>query len=169
VAYTYELIASTTVGSGGASAINFTSIPGTFTDLVLKLSIRSEGTSTTAALLRLNGSSSSGIIKGIEGNGASVSSWNDTSSYAGNIVPGNYTSNTFCNNEIYIPNYTSSSNKHSSVDSVTENNSTIYALQNFQANRWANTAVVTSITISPNGTDEFAEYSTAYLYGIKNS
>lgn len=169
MAYTYELIASTTVGSGGVSAINFTSIPGTFTDLVLKLSIRSEGTSTTAALLRLNGSSSSGIIKGIEGNGAAVSSWSDSSSYAGNIVPSTYTANTFCNNEIYIPNYTTSNHKHSSVDTVTENNATIYALQNFQANRWSNTAVITSITLSPNGTDEFAEFSTAYLYGIKNS
>jgi hypothetical protein len=36
MATTYEIIASVTVGSGGAANIEFTSIPATYTDLVLK-------------------------------------------------------------------------------------------------------------------------------------
>jgi hypothetical protein len=36
MANTFELIASSTVGSGGAANIDFTSIPATYTDLCLK-------------------------------------------------------------------------------------------------------------------------------------
>ena len=37
MANTYVLISSSTVGSGGAASIDFSSIPATYTDLVLKL------------------------------------------------------------------------------------------------------------------------------------
>ena len=40
MANTFVLLASTTVGSGGASSIDFTSIPATYTDLVVKVSGR---------------------------------------------------------------------------------------------------------------------------------
>jgi len=168
MANTFELIASSTVGAGGAASIVFSSIPNTFTDLVLKLSVRSTGTSTNAILLRLNGSSANGTIRAIEGNGSAASSWSDTSSYAGNIPPSTYTASTFANNEVYIPNYNSSNFKSSSVDSVTENNATT-ALADLQANLWSQTAAITSITLAPNGTNNFAEFSTAYLYGVKSS
>ena len=38
---TYTLISSVTVGAGGASSIDFTSIPSTYTDLLVKISARS--------------------------------------------------------------------------------------------------------------------------------
>jgi hypothetical protein len=168
MANTFELIASSTAGSGGVANFTFTSIPATFTDLVLKLSVRSVGTSTNAILLRLNGSSANGTIRALEGSGSAASSWTDTSSYAGNIPPSTYTASTFANNEVYIPNYNSANYKSSSVDSVTENNATA-ALADLQANLWSNTAAVTSITLAPNGSNNFAEFSTAYLYGVKNA
>jgi hypothetical protein len=37
MATTYEIISSVTVGSGGAADIEFTSIPATYTDLVIFL------------------------------------------------------------------------------------------------------------------------------------
>ena len=37
MANTYVAIATVTVGSGGAASIDFTSIPATYTDLVVKL------------------------------------------------------------------------------------------------------------------------------------
>jgi hypothetical protein len=168
MANTFELIASSTAGSGGVATFTFSSIPSTYTDLVLKLSLRSVGTSTGAALLRLNGSSANGIIGALEGTGSAASSWTDTSSYAGNIPPSTYTASTFSNNEVYIPSYNSANYKTSIVDSVTENNATA-ALADLQANLWSNTAAVTSITIAPNGTNNFAEFSTVYLYGVKNA
>jgi hypothetical protein len=40
MATTYEAIETVEVGSGGAADIEFTSIPGTYTDLVVKVSAR---------------------------------------------------------------------------------------------------------------------------------
>jgi len=165
---TFELIASSTAGSGGVSSFTFSSIPSTYTDLVVKLSVRSVGTSTNAILLRLNGSTSSGTIQAVEGTGSTAYAWTDANSYAGNIPASSTTANTFASNEVYIPNYAGSTNKSSSVDSVTENNATA-AYASLQANLWSNTAAVTSITLAPNGSNNFAEFSTAYLYGVKNA
>jgi hypothetical protein len=168
MANTFELIASSTAGSGGVASFTFTGIPSTYTDLVLKLSVRSVGTSTNAILLRLNGSTSSGTIRAVEGTGSSAYSWTDGNSYAGNIPASSTTASTFASNEVYIPNYAGSANKSSSVDSVTENNATA-ASASLQANLWSNTAAVTSIILAPNGSNNFAEFSTAYLYGVKNA
>ena len=38
---TYKPIATVTVGAGGAASIDFTSIPGTYTDLLVLISARS--------------------------------------------------------------------------------------------------------------------------------
>ena len=43
MANTYTLIASSTAGSGGAAYIEFTSIPNTYTDLLVMLSLRTAG------------------------------------------------------------------------------------------------------------------------------
>jgi len=44
MANTYKLISSVTVGSGGAATIGFTSIPATYTDLLLSYSGRIDQT-----------------------------------------------------------------------------------------------------------------------------
>ena len=57
---TYELIASTTVGSGGTSSINFNPIPSTYTDLKLICSIRTTQSSTNGSVrIGLNGTDNS--------------------------------------------------------------------------------------------------------------
>ena len=50
MANTYTLIASQTVGSGGASAINFGSIPNTYTDLLVKVSARMSSANGSAGI-----------------------------------------------------------------------------------------------------------------------
>jgi hypothetical protein len=67
---------------------------------------------------------------------------------------------------IYIPNYAGSSNKSVSIDSVTENNAT-GAYSGLTAALFASTAAITSFGISTGS--NFVQYSTATLYGIKNS
>lgn len=165
---TFELIASSTVGAGGASSIDFTSIPSTYTDLVLVSSLRSAGTSTTAALLRFNGSSTNGSERDLNGNGSTTSSGTDTNMYAGYAVVSSYTASTFASNYLYIPNYAGSTNKSSSLDWVMENNATATNMS-ISANLWSNTAAINQITLVANGTNNFAQYSTAYLYGVKNA
>ena len=166
MANTYTLIASSTVGSGGAANIDFTSIPATYTDLCLKLSIRTDkATLGDVWLLKLNTSSADFTARWIEGNGASASS--GSSILYGALVGSSATANTFNNTEIYFSNYAGNTNKSFSVDSVTENNATT-AYQDLAAGLWSQTAAITGINISITS-NNLVQYSTAYLYGISNS
>ena len=170
MADTFVKIASVTVGSGGASSIDFTSIPSTYTDLCLKVS----GRSTTSAgavwnyfELRPNGSTSSGSFRQLYGTGSAAASGFGSINFGGYANDSSATTSTFGNSETYICNYAGSTNKSWSNDSVTENNAT-GALTNFSASLWSNTSAITSLTLVL-GTGNWAQYSTAVLYGIKNS
>lgn len=162
---TYTEIASVTVGSGGAASMSFSSIPSTYTDLKIVVSARNSGADNTAAL-SFNGSTSNFSSKVLYGSGSSAASLSDTTSTVYSMeVSSSYTSSTFSNAEIYIPNYAGSTYKSFSLDSTTENNATVsYAI--LQAGLWSQTAAITSIGIACNS-GNFVQYSTAYLYGIK--
>jgi hypothetical protein len=169
MATTYEAIATVTVGSGGAANIEFTSIPGTYTDLVLKISGRHDASSDQGIFIKFNGSTSNRSHRYVAGNGTTPESSSGTDGYIGSIQGTNATASTFNNTEVYIPNYASSNNKSSSIDNVTENNATT-AYANLVAGLWSDSAAITSIAITVgNGTQNFVQYSTATLYGIKSS
>ena len=166
MAHTYYLIGSYTVGSGGASSIDFTGIPGTYTDLLIKLSGRNS-VSGNAVSIAFNGNSAVATYIGLQGDGSSKSSFGGTTfSFAGNLNDSTSTANTFASIEMYIPNYTGSTQKSMSIDSVTENNGTT-AYATLIASLYNLTSAVTSIKLTPP--NSFVQYSTAYLYGIKNS
>jgi hypothetical protein len=166
MANTFELIASSTVGSGGASSIDFTAIPGTYTDLCVKYSLR-VSTTDPNAVVRFNGLSTAIFsAKTLTGTGSSVASSGYSSqsdAYALADIS-TFTANTFSNTELYIPNYAGSSNKSYSIDETTENNATV-SYARLGAWLWSNTSAITSISI----TGSFVQYSTAYLYGVKNA
>jgi hypothetical protein len=165
---TFTKIASVSVGVLGASSIDFTSIPSTYTDLVLKVSARTDSIgSGNGFAMYLNGSTSSYTRKGVYGDGALVAS-NSASNAAGGLINGTTeTSNTFASTDIYIPNYAGSNNKSTSHDSVSENNAT-FAYISLNAGLWSDTSVVTSMTLTPNA-GNFVQYTTATLYGIKKN
>lgn len=167
MANTFVKIASVTVGSGGAANITFSSIPSTYTDLVVKSSTRQTSTSVAYATINFNGSSANFTYRSIEGDGSTVGSFNGATGAFGVVNPSGYTANTFANIEFYIPNYTSSNYKSYSSDSVSETNAT-GAYADLIAGLWSNTAAITSIELTP-GAGNFAQYSTATLYGIKKS
>jgi hypothetical protein len=168
MANTFELIASSTVGSGGAASINFTSIPSTYTDIVFKLSLRDTYSGVASAdLISFNGSTASITSRMIQGSGSAVSSTSSPARFAGNNVSATATASTFSSVEVYIPNYAGSANKSFSVDSVTENNAT-EAYANFIAGLWSNSAAINQVTFTPTS-GSFVQYSTAYLYGVKNA
>lgn len=169
---TFTLIASSTVGAGGAASIDFTSIPSTYTDLCLKVSVRANsGFATQQMYMTFNGNTSSYSARQLYGDGSSATSATLSNSGAAiSIVNTNSTSSTastFSSTDVYIPNYTSSNNKSASADSVTENNGTT-ALAGLTAGLWSNTSAITSITLTPQG-GSWQQYSTAYLYGIIKS
>ena len=78
------------------------------------------------------------------------------------------TANTFDNFEIYIPNYAGSTNKSFSVDGVAEDNSSSNNELDLVAGLWSSTSAINAVGLTING-QTIAQYSTAYLYGIKNS
>ena len=167
MANTFVKIASVTVGSGGASSIDFTSIPSTYTDLCVKMSLR--GTDTSGDLgIKLNTSSSSFSRRVLRGNGSAASSTSGSDNYIGALEQSGYTADTFANGEIYIPNYAGSNYKSLSVDSVTENNAT-ESFAFLTASLWSNTAAITGLSLYAFSSGNIAQYSTAVLYGIKNS
>ena len=170
MATAYEAIATVTVDSGGAANITFSSIPGTYTDLLVLLSARSEG-SDGDSFFTINANTGANYsYRRLTGDGSTATSDSATGSTAGYwaFIPRNsYTSNTFGNVSLYIPNYTSSNNKSFSVDGVSENNSTS-TISRLVAGLWSQTSAITSLAFSTFGAD-LEQYSTATLYGIKNS
>lgn len=163
---TMTLISTVTVGALGASSIDYTSISGSFTDLMLVLSARSTGASWQGSGLKFNGSTSSiYTFRRLEGSGSGTSSDSNTLDFLpiGSIPGLTQTSNTFSNQVIYIPNYAGATNKSVSVDTVAENNAT-QAYQQLIAGVYASTTAITSIKLEAS----FAQYSTASLYGIKS-
>ena len=172
MANTYVAIATVTVGSGGAANIEFTSIPGTYTDLCLLLSARQSVAGGTNVNMKFNGNSTSYTNRDIisaAGTVASESTVLGTSSIKIGFIPDavNYTASTFSNQYVYIPNYAGSNNKSVSTDNAMENNSTTIYFGLF-AGLWSNSSAITSIALTcENG--NFTQYSTATLYGIKNS
>jgi len=171
MANTYTLIASSTVGSGGTGSFNFTSIPQTYTDLVILCSFRSTrgGGNIGDFGAQFNGSSSNYTRRRLFGDGSGVSS--DTGTALGNAA-GNLAS-TFSSHTVYIPNYTSSNFKSFSIDSVTESNAaSSYTYVNLLSLLWSDTSAITSIEVrdfSDGNTNNLVQYTTAYLYGISNS
>jgi hypothetical protein len=160
-----DLIQTVTVGSGGSASINFASIPQTFTDLVVVTSLRTTRSAIAEQVyISFNGSSASFTNRALYGNGSSATSFNANRDVV-NAPSANATANTFSNGTIYLPNYTSSSNKAFSSDDVTEHNGT-EAYQFIIALLWANTAAITSLTLTPGAGGSFVQHSSASLYGI---
>ena len=169
MANTYKLISSVTVGSDGPSTINFTSIPTTYTDLVIKLSARS---TIADGDLKINFNSvTTGYSRFVlQGSGSYVIGGSTVSDSWIGVIPGTgQNANIFSNTEIYISNYAGSNYKSFSVDNVFENNG-MTAYTNLISRLWSNTNAITSISLSAlSGSLTFAQHSTAYLYGISNA
>ncbi len=159
------------IGSGGAASFDFTSIPATYTDLVVKVSARTNRSLEVDGLLvRFNNDNTSGNYSGRRIYGAGSGSGGSDTTYAGmpfNTAT-NATASTFGTIDLYIPNYAGSTAKSFSVDGAGENNATT-TYMGFGAGLWTGTAAITRITLYPETGTLFNQYSTAYLYGVSNA
>jgi hypothetical protein len=160
MANTFQALATVTVGSPTA-LIDFTSIPQSYTDLAVKISARTPAvTSQLDVLIDMNASVNQTNWRIVQGDGSGAYSVTASNTLG--------TANMFCNVEIYIPNYTSSNQKSYSSDSSMENNTTS-SYNEFIAGLYTQTTAITSIRLSVTSGNNFSQYSTATLYGIKNS
>ena len=169
---TMTLIASY-AATGSVASIDFTSIPSTYTDLCLKVSLRNSSANDRRLLfIRFNGITSGYNDRSIRVYNGSVLSQTDNggtnSTPVWDLPAANATASTFSNQEIYIPNYAGSNKKSNSSDGAGENNATNGAIAGLTAAILDTTSAISSMSLfcSPG---DFVQYSTAYLYGIKNS
>ena len=157
---TYEPIATTTLGSAAAS-VTFSSIPSTYTDLVIVINGAYVSSEDASPGLRFNSDSGSNYSEtGLDGNGSSASSFRDanaTSAILGSM------SNTISTTIINIMNY---ANTTTYKTSISRGNNSANRVRAYVA-MWRNTAAITSIQIITNATPNFATGSTFTLYGIK--
>ena len=158
-------IATVTVGSGGAASIDFNSINGAFTDLLLVFSARAAVTNG-GLRLKVNGLTSNLSVRLLYGTGSSAFSATDTT-YIGTTPNSNSTANTFGNGSIYIPNYSSTTTtKPFSADVVIENNAGTPWEGWVTSGLYNVTTAITSLSLYNDAAGNFVQYSSATLYGI---
>lgn len=161
---TMTLIETKTLGSAQAN-IEFTSIPQDGTDLIVLLSDRMATANDTSIYIEFNGSTTGYNMTRLGGTGSSIFSQAFSEQIAASGQNANFTANTFGNDSIYIPNYTSSTSKTWSSDCVTENNAT-GAYSQIIAGLWSGTSAITSLLLKINGGSNLAAGTTVSLYKI---
>lgn len=176
---TFTLIASATITSEVAS-VTFSNIPSTYTHLTWRISSRDtrEAQSADAQQLVYNSNTTSGDYDG--GYVLAVTNFQETNFGDGGgrsifySSSPNATANSFGSSDVYIGNYTSTTNKQSLlVASAIESNvaATSSGVVRFMiASVFTSTSAITTIKASANDDAfNFVVGSTFYLYGIKNS
>lgn len=172
MANTYTLIASNTLSSSAAS-VTFSSIPNTYTDLVLKISSRAANTGTSANFtlaVSMNGNSTNNhSYTVLRATGSTVNSFAGSSVTNINGVQSATaaTANTFGSAEFYLPNYNSSTNKSVSFYSVAEDNTTSAAIR-ATAGLYNNTSAITSLVVWSQSGYDLDAGSSFFLYGIQS-
>jgi hypothetical protein len=165
----YESIQTYTIGAGGSSGITFSSIPSTYSHLQVRYHARG-----ASAVLGLNITVNSDTATNysfhyLEGNGTAASASASVSSaptYIGYIAASSYGANILGTVVIDILDY-ENTNKYKKIRCLSgvDNNGSGYVT--LASANWRNTAAITSITLTPQGSTNFAQYSSIALYGIK--
>jgi hypothetical protein len=169
MASTYTLISSQVLASS-ASSVTFSSIPATYTDLVVRASARTSAAGAFSDLgIVINGNVGTVYSwRGLGGSGSVSFSDGYSGQNAGNVsygVGNTATANTYNSLEIYIPSYTVAQNKPFSSITVQENNTTAaYILA--RAQLFSNTTAISSIQITEASGNNLLTTSSFYLYGI---
>jgi len=173
MATTYTLIDKTTL-TGTQTSITFTGLgaySSNYTDLLLKVSARDNNSASANGSyysIGFNGSTSNLSATFLRNTAGSVGS-GTFAGYGGTSTTTAQTADTFNNDEIYIPNFSSSNYKSYSTDNVVENNGTA-VFTTLIAGLWSDTSAITSITLSAGGGSfSFVSGSSFYLYGIKKN
>jgi len=169
----FQSIATVTVGSGGAANVEFTSIPGDFDHLQIRVLAR--GTNASASIyqkIQFNSDTSSIYADHyILGDGASASAGASTNAAfigVGSTAGANASANIFGTIIIDLLDY-ADNNKYKTIrnlEGFDVNGSGGYVM--LTSGLWRNTSAVTSIKLTPSA-GNYAQYSHFALYGIKGA
>ena len=160
---TYEAISTTTISSSTAT-ITLSSIPGTYTDLVL---ITTAKTSNAADIwIRVNGDSGSNYSYAeLDGNGTTVAASKASSQSNGLLLDWWGTPSTD-NSHLCIcqfNNYSSTVHHKTMLSRANRAASGVDFIQS----KWSSTAAITSLTLRFSGGTTFEADTVVSLYGIK--
>lgn len=172
---TYQAIATTTVGAGGISNIDFQNIPSTYTDLLFKLCLRGNLVNTeTFVQIEFNGLSTNRSGKLLVATGTAIGSY----TYASNMFTycngTQTTSSTFSAVDVYIPGYAGTQNKSFYIDGAGSENNGTGANNHLFSALWGVSSAITRVTFYAADSDlvknkTFNQYSTITMYGIKKN
>ena len=171
----YESIATVTVGSGGSSYVEFTSIPATFKHLQIRLLARTthpSGTDGDYLDMQFNSDTGSNYATHqISGDGSSASAaafTSQTAIYPSRVAATGLSANIFGCIIIDILDY-SSTTKYKTIRQLGGYDANGSGILRFASGLWMNTNAITSINLQAGSGSGLEQYSSFALYGIKGS
>jgi hypothetical protein len=171
-ANSYDALGVVTVGAGGASSIDFTSISSAYTHLQIRVVARSDfsGGASASFQMQFNGDTSTNYTRHfIFGDGSTASSGNALSQTLLNIgdapTPSGG-SNLFGTSVVDILDY-ANTNKYKTIRSLSGNDMNGSGIVRLLSGLWLNTNAITSIKFIMGGSSNYTQYSQIALYGIK--
>jgi len=180
VANTYALIQGYTLTSNTSGGVTFSSIPATYTHLIINVSGRGTRSTYNSDDVKVTINGSTGSYSNIRLYGSNGGSNADGGAgagqtYLGVVAAAQATANVFGNGEWFFPNYRSSTLKNgiANAGSVDSNDGAKYQMGIGSLSApTGETGAITSITIqgydaSSGGT--LTAGSTIYLYGLKST
>ena len=164
----YESIATVTVGAGGQTYVEFTSIPSTFKHLQVRMSASTNGTYGGSYNIQTNGNTSANYVyHQLLGDGSSASAFAQTTNTSVNIGVGGQQNGIFAASIIDILDYTDTNKKKTirALQGVDTNGGGYVALT---SGMWtSDNNAITSLRINPQGGVNLVQYTKIALYGIK--
>ena len=167
---TYKPINTTTLGSS-ATDITFSSIPSTYTDLILVTSVfGSRAANVDSLAIRLNGDTASNYSYTYAIYESSAGTISGRASNQTNIWVGNFSSNSVTQPGpiiIQIQNYSNATTNKTILSRQNVIAGGSYDITGANVGLWRSTAAINSITVRSETGSNFSSGSTFTLYGIK--
>lgn len=167
----FESIATTTVGAGGVSSITFSSIPSTYTHLQIRAISRSAGSTANRVNLNINGdTTTSAYWHLIYGTGSGAAAYTISTAYlqvASQSVSSDAAS-IFGTMVVDVLDY-ANTNKNKTVRTLGGTDLNGSGLITLYSGAQFSTGAITSLTFTPNAAENFAQYSSFALYGIRGN
>lgn len=164
MATTYEPIATTTLGSD-TTPVTFSSIPSTYTDLVVMVNTRGSNNIESDFYIRFNSDSGSNYSR-IRLYGFGTSAGTDKGNNELHMNIGRQGANVWAPNIINIMDY-SNTTTYKTVIARTGHATPSQAIVLSSIGLWRSTSAITSITFIQGGAQSYKIGSTFTLYGIK--
>jgi hypothetical protein len=169
-------IATVSVSAGGASYVEFTSIPGYYQHLQIRgMGRTNRSANGDYALISVNGdtSTSNYTTHYMQGNGSAISAGSYIQSFAGALMSrwaaASDGANIFGVGILDIFDYSNASKYKVFRDISGLQTATSNSQINLESSTWLSNTAITSLRISPGAGTSWNQYTTFALYGIKRA